>query len=251
MLRQAGFEREILRRQAHNERTKDVDEQRSIRKAGTNQTEGSDINSVPDGGANTAANENNQKPHNDLQSAKLLPTLSAGRSHQPRRRLMGDSIPEQRDSSTGGNQGKTGNGMHLRTAYGDQRWRGSVVLCEEQITIECVHGSRAHQGRGRQDKRARLTPDRREAAAGWRQARQKRKPTHKARRRREGRVPNEPNSAFVGNSGEPLGVGGLFILPRPVKSVVLTDRRAGGFYGLGRGRSANASPRDAALYTTR
>jgi len=29
---------------------------------------------------------------------------------------MGDSIPEQNDSSTGGNQGKAGDGMRLRAS---------------------------------------------------------------------------------------------------------------------------------------
>jgi hypothetical protein len=45
---------------------------------------------------------------------------------------MGDSIPKQNDSSAGGDQGKTGNGMHLRTAYGDQRRRGSVVYVKSK-----------------------------------------------------------------------------------------------------------------------
>ena len=42
---------------------------------------------------------------------------------------MGDSIPEQNDSSTGGNQGKTanGNGRRLRTAYANSG--GAEALC--------------------------------------------------------------------------------------------------------------------------
>src|SRR5579872_2986719 len=94
MLRQAGLEREILRGQPHHKRTEDVDEQRSVGKASPGQTKGGEINSVPEGGADAAANEDNEEPHDGLLSAQLLPTLAVGRSHQPRRRLMGDSIPE-------------------------------------------------------------------------------------------------------------------------------------------------------------
>jgi uncharacterized protein YjbJ (UPF0337 family) len=66
---------------------------------------------------------------------------------------MGDSIPEQNDSSTGGNQGKTanGNGRRLRTAYANSGGAEACV-CEAQITMESVHGSRTHQGRCRQGK---------------------------------------------------------------------------------------------------
>ena len=86
-----------------------------------------------------------------------------GRSHQPRRRLMGDSIPEQRDSNTGGNRGKTGHGMDLRIALGKASARKRRV-CKEQITMESVHGREHIKG---SDDKAKIAI--KDTASHWRQ----------------------------------------------------------------------------------
>ena len=76
---------------------------------------------------------------------------------------MGDSIPEQRDSNTGGNRGKTGHGMDLRIALGKASARKRRV-CKEQITMESVHGREHIKG---SDDKAKIAI--KDTASHWRQ----------------------------------------------------------------------------------
>jgi len=62
-LRQAGLERKVLGNQSHRQGADDINDEGAVWKCGTGIARGQNVNTVPQGGADAAAEKDDQEPH--------------------------------------------------------------------------------------------------------------------------------------------------------------------------------------------